>query len=256
MRTTFTDIDTAGLGEIELAHPEGSFEPTPASRIGLRAIGAHRHLLHGVGLDWGCGIGVLAIAAARLASVSQVIGLDIEPVNIEQATENAARNGVADKVVFYLADSVTPVTGATTLEAVTGRVGFVLANPPASVGDDGFEFRRRVVRDVEPILAVGGVLLLNVSSQYGMGRITALEDHGLTHERLLESTRPMPFDQSRPDLAGNLADYVAEEARGGIAYEFLTPESDVITATEALARYDATGESPLSRWQVHLFRKP
>lgn len=257
MRTLLSDDETAGLGSIELVHPEGSFEPTPASRIGLLAVGRHRDLLSGIGIDWGCGVGVLAIAAAQVPTVERVIGLDIEPLNTTQAAHNAALNAAADRAVFYVADSMAPMApeGVAALEQVTGSVQFVLANPPASAGDDGFGFRRRVMEDVAPFLANGSVVLLNVSAQYGMTRIRALEEYGFYYEAVLESTEPVPFDQSRSDLAENLADYVAEEARGGVGYEFLMPDGVITSASEAASRYEATGESPLSRWQVHLFRK-
>ncbi|MEO1198204.1 MAG: 50S ribosomal protein L11 methyltransferase [Pseudomonadota bacterium] len=48
-------------------------------------------------LDMGTGTGVLAIAARRAAPV-RALGLDIDPVAIEVATENARKNGVAPHV--------------------------------------------------------------------------------------------------------------------------------------------------------------
>ncbi len=48
-------------------------------------------------LDVGTGTGILAIAMARLG-VSEVWALDIDPLAVEAAGENARRNGVGDKV--------------------------------------------------------------------------------------------------------------------------------------------------------------
>ncbi|MGE0312434.1 MAG: 50S ribosomal protein L11 methyltransferase [Lautropia sp.] len=45
-------------------------------------------------LDYGCGSGILAIAAARLGAI-EVVALDIDPVAVDAAAANAARNGVA-----------------------------------------------------------------------------------------------------------------------------------------------------------------
>ncbi|MDH3607475.1 MAG: 50S ribosomal protein L11 methyltransferase [Acidimicrobiia bacterium] len=257
MRTSFSAEETGGLGPIVLEHPPGSFEPTAASRIGLLTVGRHQDLLGGVGVDWGCGVGVLAIATALVPSVEKVVGLDVAPANVEQAHTNAEINRVEDRTAFHVADSMSPVDagGAAVLEGLTGRVDFVVANPPASVGDDGFGFRRRVMEDVAPFLVAGGIVLLNVSAQYGMARVLALQSGVFTYQGMLESTDAVPFDQARPDLAENLADYVAEEARGGVTYEFLSAAGETISATEARRRYQATGSSPLSRWQVHLFRK-
>jgi ribosomal protein L11 methyltransferase len=45
-------------------------------------------------LDYGCGSGILAIAAAKLGA-AEVVGVDIDPKALEAAADNAARNQVA-----------------------------------------------------------------------------------------------------------------------------------------------------------------
>lgn len=57
-------------------------------------------------LDYGCGSGILAIAAARLGA-GRVAGVDIDPQAVEAANANAERNGV----VATFADSAEPVAG-------------------------------------------------------------------------------------------------------------------------------------------------
>ena len=57
-------------------------------------------------LDYGCGSGILAIAAARLGA-ARVAGVDIDPQAVEAARSNAERNGVA----ALFADSAQPVAG-------------------------------------------------------------------------------------------------------------------------------------------------
>jgi SAM-dependent methyltransferase len=260
--TLLTDAQTGGLGELCFGHPPGTFALTPASLISLQTIGQHRHLLSGLGLDWGSGTGCLAIAAARIAAVERVLGLEISSANVAIARENARRNGVEDRVAFVLADSYAPLStqGRDTLEACAGKVSFLLANPPSSEGDDGFGFRRIVLEGAQRFLAPNGLVFLSVSYQYGPSRVEGLcrEIPGFTYGGVLCSTDWVPFDLDRPDLLHCLHLYAAEERRGGLAYTFKHPESnrsEPITAQEALAHFERTGQSPLSKWQTHLFRR-
>lgn len=70
-------------------------------------------------LDYGCGSGILAIAAARLGA-ARVAGVDIDPQAVESAYANAERNGV--NALF--SDSAQPVAGEYDLV-----VANILSNP-------------------------------------------------------------------------------------------------------------------------------
>ncbi len=70
-------------------------------------------------LDYGCGSGILAIAAARLGA-GDVAGVDIDPQAVEAARANAERNAVAAR----FADSAAPVAGEYDLV-----VANILSNP-------------------------------------------------------------------------------------------------------------------------------
>lgn len=70
-------------------------------------------------LDYGCGSGILAIAAARLGA-GRVAGVDIDPQAVEAARANAERNGVS----ALFADSAQPVAGEYDLV-----VANILSNP-------------------------------------------------------------------------------------------------------------------------------
>ena len=70
-------------------------------------------------LDYGCGSGILAIAAARLGA-GRVAGVDIDPQAVESAYANAERNGVT----ALFADSAQPVAGEYDLV-----VANILSNP-------------------------------------------------------------------------------------------------------------------------------
>lgn len=234
--------------------------PTPASRIALEAIAAHAGRFRGRGLDWGSGSGLLAIAAARLPGVEEVLGLELDPRGVAAAEENARANGVASKVRFVEADSYDPVhgEGRRALAGFRNSTDFMIANPPSSspLGDDGFGMRRVVIRGAVGYLRPGGLLLLSVSAQYGERRVAGLlrEAPGFRHDGVAASTDLVPFDMGRADLRRDVRTYAREEERGGLTYAFRDPRSPEtpMTAVEAWKRFQATGESPLSRWQSHL----
>jgi ribosomal protein L11 methyltransferase len=94
-------------------------------------------------LDVGCGSGVLAIAAA-LYGARRVVAIDIDPVAVSVAQENALLNRVAGTV------SVT----ATPLAEVPGRFELVLANILA-------EDLVRMAGDLTARVAPGGRLVLS-----------------------------------------------------------------------------------------------
>lgn len=52
-------------------------------------------------VDFGCGSGILGIAALKLGA-KRVIGIDIDPQALEASRDNAERNGVADQLEVYL----------------------------------------------------------------------------------------------------------------------------------------------------------
>lgn len=52
-------------------------------------------------VDFGCGSGILAIAALKLGA-AKVIGIDIDPQAILASKDNAERNGVAGQIELYL----------------------------------------------------------------------------------------------------------------------------------------------------------
>jgi ribosomal protein L11 methyltransferase len=70
-------------------------------------------------LDYGCGSGILGIAALKLGAGSAV-GVDVDPLALEAARYNAERNAVALEVV----DAKQPLSGASRI-----TVANILANP-------------------------------------------------------------------------------------------------------------------------------
>lgn len=55
-------------------------------------------------IDYGCGSGVLAVAALKLGALAAV-GIDNDPQAITASRDNAGRNGVGDRLQTYLPDA-------------------------------------------------------------------------------------------------------------------------------------------------------
>ncbi len=251
---------TKGLGNLKFHHPAGTFAITPASNILFRAIIDHADLLHGVGFDWGSGIGCQAILAARIPAVQLVYGLEISEANVEIFKQNALENGVEQKVRSICSDSYCPFDEeeAREIAKLQGTVDFVVSNPPSSEGDDGFSFRRMVLEGAKDFLKPGGIVLINASFQYGSERVLSLAqpESGYRYLGVAASTERVPFDLTRADLLSCLRNYALEEHRGGMRYTFFTNvEADerVLDARSALRNYEEHGVSPYTKWQTHLF---
>ncbi len=78
----------------------------PTTCLALRALdsilGDSHYLKPGMpltGLDVGTGTGILAIALARLG-VQEVVGVDIDPCAVSEATHNVSLNGLAERVTI------------------------------------------------------------------------------------------------------------------------------------------------------------
>jgi ribosomal protein L11 methyltransferase len=67
-------------------------------------------------MDYGCGSGILGIAAALLGA-SHVSAVDLDPQALAATRENAAVNGVSDRIQVYLPDQLP-----------SGQVDILLAN--------------------------------------------------------------------------------------------------------------------------------
>lgn len=83
------------------AFGSGEHATTRGCLMALVRLARHRKFYRP--LDMGCGSGILAIAAAKLWHV-KVVGVDIDPVSIGVAKENATRNQVRKFMQFVTAD--------------------------------------------------------------------------------------------------------------------------------------------------------
>lgn len=77
-------------------------------------------------LDLGTGCGAAALCLARRCDAVEVVGIDIDADLIAVAVDNAARNGLADRVRFVVA----AVGGPPAIDAPVGGFEQVMFNPP------------------------------------------------------------------------------------------------------------------------------
>jgi ribosomal protein L11 methyltransferase len=96
-------------------------------------------------LDAGCGSGILALSAARLG-FGEVTGFDLDPEAVRVSGENAALNGLADHVHFFVADLTTGLSSR--------QADLVLANIQADV-------LMRFAPELVAAVAPGGELVLS-----------------------------------------------------------------------------------------------
>jgi ribosomal protein L11 methyltransferase len=106
----------------------------PTTRLCLQWLDQHLQPGQSV-IDYGCGSGILAIAAARLGA-AHVVGIDIDPQALQTSRYNAERNDVA--IEWLTADAPAPapadVTIANILSAPLAALAPLLARLTRSGG--------------------------------------------------------------------------------------------------------------------------
>lgn len=122
-------------------------------------------------LDLGTGSGILGIATAKLGLAG--LGLDIDPVAIDNAHENAALNKVEDRLELGVG-SIDTLAPERRFDCILANI---LANPLIDLAED---IRRH--------LALGGVLVLSGILSEQAGRVeAAYVAQGLTAPRVSHS---------------------------------------------------------------------
>ncbi len=142
-----------------LAFGTGSHETTSLCLAALdaRVKGGERVL------DIGTGSGILAIAALKLGA-KEAEGIDIDPVAVRTAGENAARNGVAERLTVLVGDLS---------EKASGKYDLITANIVAAAIES-------LAPSVPALLAPGGVFIASGIIDTRREEVTAaLEKAGL-----------------------------------------------------------------------------
>ncbi len=163
----------------------------PRSETELLAASAIDHLkpLGRPSLAWDVctGSGCIAIAVASQVKDATVLATDISAPAVVVATENAASNGVAERVRCRVADLLTLPDDCADLkdfDVITANPPYIAEGAPVAPevlheptialrgGKDGLVFLRRVIADAPKFLRAGGVLAL----EFGYDQADAVRD--------------------------------------------------------------------------------
>jgi ribosomal protein L11 methyltransferase len=128
-----------------LAFGTGNHETTRLCVERLVTLAEERGTANRRVIDAGCGSGILALSAALLG-FENVVGFDNDPEAVRVSEENAALNGLAGRVRFFVGDLVSGLAGE--------QAEIVLANIQADVL---MKFAAELVAAVAP----GGALVLS-----------------------------------------------------------------------------------------------
>ena len=142
-------IAAEALGvSMELETQPGLFSPGHADR-GTLAMLSRAGLRPGMKvLDLGCGCGLVGIVAAKLCGAENVYMSDVDPMAVEVASRNAARNGVGG-VHTAVSDGFSGIDW-------TG-FDLILSNPPYQ---SDFAVAKRFIEKGFNRLALGGRMLM------------------------------------------------------------------------------------------------
>lgn len=105
----------------------------PTTRLCLEWLAHHIHGGERV-LDYGCGSGILALAAAKLGAAS-VVGVDIDAQAVQSSLDNAAQNGVT--MACYTVDRFVPQPAQIVLANILANPLRVLAPALAALVEPG-----------------------------------------------------------------------------------------------------------------------
>lgn len=100
-------------GRIVAAQPKSGFRAGHDTVLLAAAVPAGRNVL-----ELGSGVGIASICYARRVSGAEVLGIEIDPELVTIATDNAERNGMAERVRFSSGDVCAHVEPAIKFDQV------------------------------------------------------------------------------------------------------------------------------------------
>jgi methylase of polypeptide subunit release factors len=153
------------FGPFDLTVGPATFRPSTVSSLLADAMEIEDGT---VVVDAGCGSGILAIIAAKMGA-SRVYAVDAADETVAIGEENAAAQGVADRIEFYQGDLFDPLPAGIEADVVIGDVSGIpdeLAMASGwfpsglSGGPSGAELPMRMLEEARSLLHKGGKLFL------------------------------------------------------------------------------------------------
>jgi ribosomal protein L11 methyltransferase len=103
-------------------------------------------------IDYGCGSGILAIAALKLGA-SAAIGLDIDEQALTASRDNAERNAVGDRLAVQTASTALPESDVVLANILAGPLDELAAKLASLVRPDGHLVLSGILKEQAPGLA-------------------------------------------------------------------------------------------------------
>ena len=137
-------------------------------------------------LDFGTGSGCIAIALAVKCPTARLVAVDVDPAAVELAKQNAAQNGVLERIEFVLGDRFAALEGGAGFELVISNPPYVPTAEIATLqpevrdydphraldgGGDGLDFYRYLAAHAKFVLKAKGKLMV----EFGDGQAEALQ---------------------------------------------------------------------------------
>ena len=138
-------------------------------------------------IDYGCGSGILAVAALLLGA-QQAVGVDIDPQAITASQYNAEKNGVEARLSLYLSQDFVPVQA----EVVVANI---LANPLLALS-------AALVALVKP---AGYLVLSGILNEQAESVAAAYTQQGMLPLAIVRQDDWCRIDLRKPDAASEVA---------------------------------------------------
>ena len=158
-------------------------------------------------LDFGTGSGCIAIALAHHCPSARIEAIDLSPTALALARENAARNGVADRIQFREGNGFAAVPAGTQFDLIISNPPYIPSaeiatlqpevrdfDPKAALdgGPDGLDYYRRLASEAPPFLRPTGRLMLEFGDGQALRIQQLLEEQKWIVEAMQEDYNHVP----------------------------------------------------------------